>query len=603
MKAFNTRLSRSLLWPSFVTILALCVAMGVLAWAQLARQDREHGEQMERWLAASLGDAIGAYQQIGSLQRFVVIASDGAPLSRMVVASGSPAIVIASTRRSEIGKPLSAIDDRALAETMILAASSASSGGEQAARGDGALAAPVRLSLVALPEAARAGVVGLRIDTSFLSSVTRPMALGFAGLATLAILAAYGVFLLVVRRRVLRPLRQIVSAVRRRRAGKRSGRIVLRGQDEFTDVAAEIDAAFDAVAAQQAELRKLATIAAGPRSIVMVARPDGVIEWVNDSFTQVTGYPREEAVGRRISDFLSGSSVDRSRMARYWDQLLRGETVETALTYRTRDGRELSIEAEGCPVRDETGHIACLVMLCDDVTAERELRQQLLAATAAVQREVAYDLHDHVGGDLGGLAFRARRLAERLQAEGNVGAEAAAELTQALARVASRTRALSHLLAPTSSELGGIDTALVRLCESARSYAGVRSRLRTAGLPVSLPEWQTEQLYLIAQEAVRNALTHARPTHVAVTLSVRPGRLLVQVTNDQSFWDPATVRQGLGLRAMRYRADALGATLQMRARPRGVTSVRVTLPLAATQAASALPAEQSIRHDMLRKLV
>jgi signal transduction histidine kinase len=89
--------------------------------------------------------------------------------------------------------------------------------------------------------------------------------------------------------------------------------------------------------------------------------------------------------------------------------------------------------------------------------------------------------------------------------------------------------------------------------------------------PVSVADNQTATyLYLIAQEAVRNALKHARPRNIRIRLE--SNHLLVLRVQCDGIGMPAAPAedQGLGLRIMRNRAAILGAKLTIEpARPTG----------------------------------
>jgi signal transduction histidine kinase len=194
------------------------------------------------------------------------------------------------------------------------------------------------------------------------------------------------------------------------------------------------------------------------------------------------------------------------------------------------------------------------------------------------QQELAYDLHDHIGGDLGGLAFRAKALASRLERANRPETQAAEELHAALGVVADRARNLSRMLAPTSPEQGGLVAALGRLCRSASAYSDVEVVLRRSGSLPELEPWRSNHVYLIAQEALRNAIRHGRASRIHVTLAGRGDRLVLRVTSLQGQWDPEANRDGLGTRIIRYRARTLNATLAIRVHRSGVTQVRIDVP-------------------------
>jgi signal transduction histidine kinase len=90
-----------------------------------------------------------------------------------------------------------------------------------------------------------------------------------------------------------------------------------------------------------------------------------------------------------------------------------------------------------------------------------------------------------------------------------------------------------------------------------------------------------EHLYRIAQEALRNALRHAEPTEVTVTLAARNGSVVLEVVDDGCGFDPATAggaARRLGLASMHERARATGGKLTVHSRPGGGTTITVRVP-------------------------
>jgi signal transduction histidine kinase len=86
------------------------------------------------------------------------------------------------------------------------------------------------------------------------------------------------------------------------------------------------------------------------------------------------------------------------------------------------------------------------------------------------------------------------------------------------------------------------------------------------------------QLYRIAQEAVTNAVKHARARMISVELTESAGVVKVRITDDGiGIGEPTARGNGLGLRIMRYRATSIGAQFSIEALPEGGTAVGCTL--------------------------
>ncbi|MEQ1752461.1 MAG: ATP-binding protein, partial [Prosthecobacter sp.] len=88
-------------------------------------------------------------------------------------------------------------------------------------------------------------------------------------------------------------------------------------------------------------------------------------------------------------------------------------------------------------------------------------------------------------------------------------------------------------------------------------------------------------LYRIAQEAVANAVKHSAAGHILMDLRMTHDELTLIIEDDGSGiqMSTATYTEGMGLRTMRYRAEALGAYLEVLPRLFGGTQVICRLPL------------------------
>jgi signal transduction histidine kinase len=84
-------------------------------------------------------------------------------------------------------------------------------------------------------------------------------------------------------------------------------------------------------------------------------------------------------------------------------------------------------------------------------------------------------------------------------------------------------------------------------------------------------------LYRIAQEALNNVVKHAGAKTASVSLLCRAARVTLQVSDDgQGFNSRAVPPNSLGLNIMRERAREIGASLAIRSKAGGGTTVRAS---------------------------
>ncbi|TAM45864.1 MAG: PAS domain S-box protein [Acidobacteria bacterium] len=123
-------------------------------------------------------------------------------------------------------------------------------------------------------------------------------------------------------------------------------------------------------------MRRSATAIEQLSESVVVTDPNGVIEYVNPAFSRVTGYNREEAVGRNPRILKSGKQPPEF-YREMWAILLRGEVWHGHIVNRRKDGTLFEEDVTISPVRDDRGAIAHYVAVKRDVTQEIALEAQL----------------------------------------------------------------------------------------------------------------------------------------------------------------------------------------------------------------------------------
>ncbi len=124
-------------------------------------------------------------------------------------------------------------------------------------------------------------------------------------------------------------------------------------------------------------LRLLESVVVNSNDSVMVteAHRDGSTEsprivYVNHGFTELTGYPAEEAVGA-TPEILRGGKTDRAEIARMDDLLASGLPAVAELVNYKKDGTEYWVNASVTPVFDEDGQCTHYVSIQREVTERR----------------------------------------------------------------------------------------------------------------------------------------------------------------------------------------------------------------------------------------
>jgi signal transduction histidine kinase len=188
---------------------------------------------------------------------------------------------------------------------------------------------------------------------------------------------------------------------------------------------------------------------------------------------------------------------------------------------------------------------------------------------------LARELHDAVSQRLFSIRAHARA-AEVLLARDPARASAElAAIAELGAQAHGELRAVIDGLAPP--ELDGLAESLRRYAVLAGRAHGVPVRVTAAELPGLDPRVQAAA-FRVAQEALQNALRHSGASAIFVSLSRTQRRVVLEVSDDGTGFDPGIASGGLGLSSMRERAAAVGGVLRVSSAPGTGTRVRLAVP-------------------------
>jgi signal transduction histidine kinase len=214
------------------------------------------------------------------------------------------------------------------------------------------------------------------------------------------------------------------------------------------------------------------------------------------------------------------------------------------------------------------------------IAERRRLEYELLEITEKERRRIGLDLHDDLGQQLSGLALMTKGLELKLAKRRARETSDAARIHNLVQQAINLARDLARDLAPLDLKGGDLPAALGGLARHATGLFNVSCRFERDGAIPSLDSSIASQLYKIAQEAVTNAIKHAKAKRVGISLANNSAGIMLTVQNDGlPFPNLKGPSVGLGLRIMNYRANLIGAALEIQgAGPRG-TRVICSVPL------------------------
>lgn len=201
-------------------------------------------------------------------------------------------------------------------------------------------------------------------------------------------------------------------------------------------------------------------------------------------------------------------------------------------------------------------------------------------STLEERERLARELHDAMSQTLFSLQLTARTAAHALPDDPHRATSLLADVADLARGAVQEFRALLVDLQPPDLEREGLAGAL-------RAHVHLLDRvhdedvtLTVEGVPNPKPEVE-RALFRIAQEALGNALRHAKADRIGVGLRVDDDRLVLSVADDGVGFDPSAARvrsTRLGLASMRHRARSVGGRLRVTSTPGQGTTVEAVVP-------------------------
>jgi len=207
-----------------------------------------------------------------------------------------------------------------------------------------------------------------------------------------------------------------------------------------------------------------------------------------------------------------------------------------------------------------------------------DFARRLLAAQEDERARIAREVHDDALQRVALIRHELDDLAGAPAATGDTGRRARA-IGAELEDLGVMLRAVAHQLHPSLVEQVGLARALEALAGETQRTAGIEVDLAVPAANVALRPEVGLAAYRIAQEALRNSVKHAGTRRAVVELETTPTTVVLRVRDEGCGLSADERRErGLGLRAMRERAELVRGRLTVTSQPGRGTTVEAVLP-------------------------
>lgn len=361
----------------------------------------------------------------------------------------------------------------------------------------------------------------------------------------------------------------------------------------------------DVTAAKESERERALLSAAVEQSsnLMMITDTAGDIQYVNRAFETITGYSRDEAVGRNPR-FLKSGRQSEAFYEEMWAELTAGRSWTSEFVNRRKDGTEYSQRSTIFAISDAQGGIQNFVGIGEDVTNElalqRQLRQaQKMEAVGQLTGGIAHDFNNVLAAILTNAQLLSMALPPELADE----VAEARDIEYAARRGADLIRRLMAFSRDDHLDLEVIDPSDV-LQETVRLLrSGIPENVQLTldeaheGALISVDRTAIQQILLNLGTNARDAMPEGGKLAISTCVSDRWVEIKVRDTGvgmdahvlERAFDPFFTTKDegkgtGLGLAMVQKLVERHGGDIQVASEPGAGTTFTVRLPLAETGA-------------------
>jgi PAS domain S-box-containing protein len=341
---------------------------------------------------------------------------------------------------------------------------------------------------------------------------------------------------------------------------------------------------------EESERRLAKMIEASPEAITIAGVEDGTFILVNPAGERLSGYTREEMIGR--SALAMGFYPDPEERRRLIADLQRNEIVHgRELRLRRKDGIVRDVLASAALI--DTGGQRVVLFQAIDITerkdAEKVLRehQELLRELSAhhdsvreqERARIAREIHDEMGQaltalkmDLSVIGLESAKKSPRVAAQ-------VQELKGRVDGLIQTVRDVATALRPAALDLG-ILPAIEWLVDEFQKRNGIPCQVKVEDGDVDMEEDRSIVLFRILQESLTNISRHAKARNVEISLRRDTTHVRLDVKDDGLGFDAeaAGKKKTFGLLGMRERVIMLHGNLSITSVPGEGTQVSVSIP-------------------------
>ena len=279
------------------------------------------------------------------------------------------------------------------------------------------------------------------------------------------------------------------------------------------------------------------------------------IIYVNDAYLNLTGYSREEIIGK-TPGILQGPNTDKNELARIRKAIENNEPCEIEIINYKKNGEEFWSNIAIAPVFDENGNTLYWIGIKRDISDSKKQEQNVKKAIVGAQESekhfIGRELHDNIAQLLVGSNI----LLGTIEGKAERDTKAITQIAQNIHKALVEIRNMSHQLAP--AKFRG-NTFILTISELLKSInTNNKFIIHTHFDDIDETRLSSDlqlNLYRILQEQLQNIIKHANATTIEVSIYFSDNTIKMRIYNNGEGFYEALSTRSRGLQNIKNRTE------------------------------------------------
>lgn len=355
-------------------------------------------------------------------------------------------------------------------------------------------------------------------------------------------------------------------------------------------------------------------------SIILLMSPTGTIQYINEYGAEFFRFDRNELVGSNIiGTIVPETDSSGRRQSRLMKDVCKNpdQYIKNVNENVLKSGERVWIAWANKGLKDTNGRIYQILSVGNDITTEKKLEKKLTAARddleervqertlklnqvyeelkylirrlamaeEAQKKRISREIHDQIGQNLSTIGLNLNLMRSVMSKES---AESTKKIVDdSLLLLRDTTQKVRHILAelrlPVLDDYG-LPAALRWYASQLMERTGIKLAIRGDDLSPRPDAHIESAIFLIAREALTNAVKHSKATLIEVDLHIKDTSLRLSVKDNGTGYKKSRTHKnltqgGLGLLSMSERAILIGGTCLVSSYPGKGTNITVEVPL------------------------